>query len=400
MPFSLTYSQRTGWEHEFDTMGIANSKVPNAELCYLGYLQKTEELTEQEWKDTKDDWIIFMQGVKNIHERNARCLQFEARVRTHIAPAYTQYVLSQPFNAVVPTLAEVVQMEEFLSIAAGPPFDQSLPDGVFDGAVARLPELVGKWQSEREEIVLQALRNTPVHAPGKEVQRNLLSYASTLFSCRKCGRAVAYPTLFVHECFLQLLSHSASTKRVSKKSRRKDEKEEGNTGPPAPEGGLSREALDEMVQLTFPRARSWHPGSNLVFNGPGYHHTVVVLDLLGLERTTTAEELRKLDPYLECRCGCFKERKSETMSWMQVIQYCKRHRLNSYEGSFAVVDKPGAGTRQQVTKYKPICSWCQPRNMLDDPTQDPTQHYIDEHWCTQAEAQAFDSRALKEELAD
>ncbi|KAJ2927089.1 hypothetical protein H1R20_g10020, partial [Candolleomyces eurysporus] len=132
----------------------------------------------------------------------------------------------------------------------------------------------------------------------------------------------------------------------------------------------------------------------------GYHHTAIVLDLLGLERTTTAEELRKFDPYLECLCGCFKERKSETMSWMQVLQYCKRHRSNSYEGSFAIVDKPGAGTLQQVTKYKPICSWCQPRNLQDDPTQDSTQHYIEEHRCTQAEAQAFDSRALKEELVD
>jgi hypothetical protein len=209
-------------------------------------------------------------------------------------------------------------MEEFLSIAANPPFDQGLPDGAFDNAIARLPELVAKWQSEREEVVMQALRSSPVYAAGKDVPEGVLSHASSVFSCRKCGGTLTCPTLFVHECFLQLIP--ASTKRVSKKSRKKEEKEEEeNTEPPASEGTIPREALDDMVLHTFPNARSWQPGSNLVFDDFGYHHTVVVLDLLGLERTTTGEELRKLNPYLECLCGCFGEKKGNTMSWMNAV---------------------------------------------------------------------------------
>lgn len=254
-----------------------------------------------------------MQGVRNILERNTRCQQFEALVRRHIVPAYSQYVLSQPSRAVVPTLAEIVLSEQFLPILGNHLLNPAPPDGIFDNALAGLPELMRRWNSEMAEVPIQVLRKSAVYF-GKAIPDSVLSYASTVFSCRKCCEALTHPTLFVHECFLQQVSPKRA-KRNSKKIRIQNHE----TEPPTPEGVLGREALDDVARHVFQHTRSWQPGSNLVFHDPAYHHTVALLDSLGLERTTTAEELHQLNPSLECRCACFQAKRGEAMSWTRAV---------------------------------------------------------------------------------
>ncbi|RXW20255.1 hypothetical protein EST38_g5599 [Candolleomyces aberdarensis] len=382
-----------GWGSEFDRMDRANAQTRNANLCCVGYLRRTEDLTEQEWEETKPDWLIFMEAIRNITERSARAQRFEALVRTQIVPFYSRYVLSQPSKALTPTLAEVVLMEELLPILGNHVLSQvpQDPDGIFDNVFGRFPELLAKWNSEREEVLMQALRKSTVYEC-KDIPEGVLSYASTVFSCRECGDVLTYPTVFVHECFLRLTCPDPA-RLISKKTRRwKQEVEFSALG-----GVLAQEALDEIAHDVFRDARSWQPGSNLVFHDPGYHHTVVVLDLLGLERTTTSEELRQIDPYLECRCECFKRSKSETMGWMEALMHCKGS--HSYGGSFAIVDKRGGPTETwqqiQVYMYKSLCPLCQ--QWQNDPREDVIRHY-GEHGCSEAGAQAFDSRAWKEEM--
>ncbi|KAJ2927119.1 hypothetical protein H1R20_g10019, partial [Candolleomyces eurysporus] len=348
-------------------------------------------VVHSEWEETKIDWLIFMEAIRNITERSARGQRFEALVRTQIVPLYSRYVLSQPPKAVPPTLPEVVLMEEILPILGNHVLTQVPQDsgGIFDNVFAQFSEFVAKWNSEREEVLMQALRKSTVYAC-KDVPEGVLSYASTVFSCRKCGDVLTYPTLFVHECFLRLTCPNPAG-LISKKTRWKQEAE-----LPALGGVLAQEAFDEIAHDVFQDARSWQPGSNLVFSDAGYHHTVVVLDLLGLERTTTTEELRQFDPYLECRCECFKRSKGVTMGWMEALKYCKGS--HSYEGSFAVAvaDKRGrrTGTWQQI-QYKSLCPLCQ--QWQDDPREDVIWHYK-EHGCSEAGAQAFDSWAWKEEM--
>lgn len=266
-------------------------------------------------------------------ERHDKLDKMRQRVESSLGDAYSTFALSQPAGAIIPTLAELASMEEVAWPLDSIPLDESIPDGALDAVIARIPTLVEGWQIQLEDSLLDLLRQSSAYAGRDDLTKDVLSYASTLFTCTRCVGVLTYPNIFAHSCFMlriklvdgqsiaagNRLKNTASTRSIRAAQISKDGMGSGT-----------------LVQAAFAHTpghgivcRIWHPGPLLQFNEAMHHHTVSLLDQLQMDRTTSSATLVSLNPYVEGFCQCFTTSSSgstptpprKIMRWLQAVRF-------------------------------------------------------------------------------
>lgn len=200
-------------------------------------------------------------------------------------------------------------MDEFAQPMKAVPLDDDMPDGALDLAISRIPELVEAWKVSVEESLLDLLRRSSAYDDQVNLTKDALSYASTSFTCKHCVGILTYPSILVHPCFstsitptsVELMGPDKRTKR--RKALTVQSSREGRNGT----SGYLLPATFGQKPGRGGSYRVWHPGPMLQFNEAMHHHTTSLLDLLGLDRTTTMTTLFNLNPYVEGVCRCFSQ---------------------------------------------------------------------------------------------
>lgn len=259
-----------------------------------------------EWNETRDDLIQWMQDVRELMEEQSKLQNMRKRAEGSLSTIYTTFALSQPSGTFIPTLPELAMMEEFVQPLNSVALDQAMPDGALDSAISRIPGLIAEWRTQVDDSLLNLLRQSSAYAGRNDLTRDVLSYASTAFTCARCPGALRYPDIFVHPCFASRLKEvdvrlMAPGSRMTTKSSK-----------PRKPSKSCQDIWDDasFVQDAFSQTsgyihRVWYPGRLLQFSDAMHYHTVSLLDRLNMDRTTTSETLLDLNPFVEGMCQCF-----------------------------------------------------------------------------------------------
>lgn len=353
---------------------------------------------------------------KAVHTRQG----FEANVQ----PAYSAWVISQLPNTIIPSLGELALTEDFLPIVEKASLKEVVPDEVIQAAISRIPELAATWQNTIDDFLLDLVRQSPAYS-GREISKEVLSYASTLFVCLSCGIPVTYPSLIVHHCLRKVkeTTHHLQQEKNSRKNKTADV----DIVPLSPsQDGPDISIVDIVHGTILPHV--WLPLFSeeplLQFHTSGYYHTTSLLEMRGMELTTSMKKMLDLNPYVECLCRCYhsvcKKGKPgrKVMRWMRAVRVrissfipfarltvpcthaqmsdCVRHR-GSYDNSFAPVNEalipkhPVDPTPRFHTRF-PVCPFCQSHltgGMWS------IMHLKWKHNLSQADAESFLGRELE-----
>ncbi|KAF5324952.1 hypothetical protein D9611_004137 [Ephemerocybe angulata] len=381
-----------GWQQDYDYKARCSlQEMPSAELM-MPALYTEHPLTEEEWDNgLKDGMVKWMQEVRVTREYHKRSEKILQRVKDKITPTYLAYILAQGPKPIVPSLLEVAMMDDLAAPLEATPLDEELPEGVLDVGLAKIPELAANWKANLEQSLLDLVLAFPDFSGEEDISTDVLSYASIMFSCRRCEKHMAYPTVLVHACFSKIWQRPKQRKNDKKGS------EATTSAQPQPAtevGTVIRDALPRS------RTRSWKPDPLLHLNEGIYHHTNSLLDRLGLPRTTTAEKLFTLNPYVQGLCRCFPSsvRKPERKAtrWSQAIKACRRHRSDVYEGCFDFVENtvvehlPGYHDIIVPFYWLSLCPFCYTRE------RNLATHLTYWHNLTADEAAACQQQALRE----
>ncbi|KAF5324949.1 hypothetical protein D9611_004138 [Ephemerocybe angulata] len=382
-----------GWRQEYNYRGRCSlQEAPSAELMTKA-LYAEYELSDEEWESIRDGMIQWMQEVRvtrEYHERSEKILQ---RIKDKIGPTYLAYILAQHPNPIVPSLMEVAMMDDLAAPLEATPLDEELPEGVLDAGLAKIPEFAANWKANLEQSLLNLVRALPDYAGKEEISMDVLSYASIMFSCRRCEELMSYPTVLVHACFFKEYQRP--------KQRKSNNKEPLNVAEATTSAEPKSTKVGAIICDALPRSRSrfWKPDTLLYLKEDIYHHTNSLLDRRGLSRTTPAELLFTLNPYVQGLCRCFPStRKPERKAtrWSQAIKACRRHRSDDYEGCFDFIEttvvehRPGYQENQAPTWSYSQCPFCHTKEWQF------SNHLIARHNLTPGEVAACQQHALRE----
>ncbi|TEB31414.1 hypothetical protein FA13DRAFT_1709803 [Coprinellus micaceus] len=361
-----------GWGEEYDTRSIYSEVDTPSAPKMSPPIYQDRALTDEEWEEIRNGLLGWMQEVRTVHEWHDRLGKMRQRVESTMGQAYTAFALSQASSPLIPTLAELALTDEFAQPLKAVPLDDDMPDGALDSAISRIPELVEAWKVSVEESLLDLLRQSSAYGNQVNLTKDALSYASTSFTCKHCVGILTYPSILAHPCFststastsVELMGPDKRTKR--RKTLAAQSFREGRNGT----SGYLLPATFGQMHGRGGSYRVWHPGPMLQFNEAMHHHTASLLDLLGLDRTTTMTTLLDLNPYVEGVCKCFsqgtvRQAISSPRKATRWSQACRRHRSGDYTSSFNIIGeaevqgRPGylnPGVPGSFVRLR--CFWC------------------------------------------
>lgn len=153
-----------------------------------------------EWTEIKDEMVQYMEKIKEdrlSEERVARRSQRQRMLMNQIQ----QYLSSRPRDEVVPSYADICQMDDFKAILDAPA-NVSVTAESFAGPIARLPELSSPWIQSIYQRLLTLQPNLAPEVDGL----SRLDLASTFFTCCMpgCGEMLTYPRVLTHHCMTKL----------------------------------------------------------------------------------------------------------------------------------------------------------------------------------------------------
>lgn len=356
-----------------------------------------------------------MEATREAKKDQDRCRAMAKRVTEALGAAYRSLVFAWlPQTYTIPSLAEVVFATELLppqffqnntsptAVEEALPSTTTVPVGS-----PMLQEYALRWKEDMVESLLDLVRqsSTYVDRPRQSVTADILSYASTIFSCVRCQEHFSYPDLFSHACFWETWRCAMTQKRKpSVKSRSKGTSM--NLGHSGIDDSDNLAGCKELyIREAFGDTNLWRPRNLLQFNEAAHHHARSMLTSLGMDADSTVEALAALNPYVEGLCQCFRPstgkgtannttglrtatrwttavsidsfvvktwiwRKERTLKNCLQMKKCRRHRSCEYEGSFRVFqegDLQGLSGFKIHTyplyipaggRYREYCPWC------------------------------------------
>ncbi|KAJ3532996.1 hypothetical protein NMY22_g7519 [Coprinellus aureogranulatus] len=381
-------------------------------------LYEEQELTDEEWDGIRDEFVQWMLAVRNARQKHSKLEGMRRRVEVSLAQPYLAFALLQPEGTIIPTLAELALMESVAKTLNSFPLDQSLPDDAVDGVVAQLPELVQGWKTQLEESLFDLLRQTSAYADRDNVTKDVLFYVSTTFTCSHCVGVLTYPGIFAHSCFTFAITSSDLASILPGERLKKSSATSSSNHSQVLQDGVHSSLVratfgyfpgpnfQPFVGLTHNSTyQVWRPATNLQFNEAMHHHTVALLNQLGMEETTTMSDFLQVNPYVEGTCQCFHAGRSthdlaprKASRWFQALPQCRRHRSRDYASSFKIVDEvelAGMLGYSPVNSQPPInrsrCFLCgaTPRMNIE-------YHLMNAHGLSQADADAAGQLAPRE----
>ncbi|KAJ2926352.1 hypothetical protein H1R20_g10744, partial [Candolleomyces eurysporus] len=292
-----------GWGDELEAQGHAPA-IFN-ELRWSHHMDACDELTPEEWDSIKADLATLMHRSQRNRIIRQKAAYIRQSLDANLLPAYSAWVVSQLPNSIIPSLGELVMTEDFLPIIEMASLNEDVPNGMIQRAIAQIPELAVAWRNTIDDFLLDLVRQSSVYA-GTEISKEVLSYASTLFVCLCCGDPVTYPSVIVHRC-LRKTRRTMLYSREEKVSKKKKTAGIDLVTLSPPQHGPDISIVDLAHGSFYPRV--WQPLSSeesmLQFHTSGYYHTVSILNMRGMELTTSMERMVDLNPYVECLCKCY-----------------------------------------------------------------------------------------------
>ncbi|KAH6919063.1 hypothetical protein BKA70DRAFT_40662 [Coprinopsis sp. MPI-PUGE-AT-0042] len=259
------------------------------------------ELTDNEWERIRPQLVDWLERVVR-----PKCILFnslvamEGRIRRWVSLVYVNWAVLQLNALPLPSLSEVVLMEEFRA----PLENNDLVDEVIiEAAMDALQAFVDKWRRSKEEELLTIVRNSSVYsAPGaEEVDRGTLLLASTAFLCRTCAQTFIYPSILTHGC------RTAGDETMEAFKALRTSLGLPDDGPsPSFIGPSNQSQTDNQYPRGFVpwRAVSWFGilrvnSQRIQFSDTAYHHTRALLRQCDMPYTTTHVELKEADPHFQ-----------------------------------------------------------------------------------------------------
>ncbi|KAJ8502737.1 hypothetical protein ONZ45_g11487 [Pleurotus djamor] len=185
-----------GWD---DTLAAMISSE-HSQLMSHPLVKQPRPLTDRAWTKIEADVVSLMRVFKANRMARAHAQIISGR-RKLLAQAVTNWKNTQPVSAVVPSPADLLQMEEMQPLNARIEND---PDNVeftletFAEFSTQLPDLCAKWISKATDILLEICKATLCLRP---VTRDTLNLVTSVFICAECGGVVSYPAVLTHFCF-------------------------------------------------------------------------------------------------------------------------------------------------------------------------------------------------------
>lgn len=268
------------------------------------------------------------------------------RINSWFTPAFSAYVFSQPPNTVVPAASEVMLMPEWRAVLCRTPWEDDLSADIVADAVEKMPAFIEETMRTRTEYLLELMRQSKSYA-GREVTVDHLSLASTFFRCNECG-IVMLEKPYDLATFPAILAHSCSILELDGKGSGSLERGSFFLGPSVERSGQRLPAPilpvndDDDLLLRFLReeqrvvdteakpGRFWRDVAKITFDDVAYEHMNLMLDALGLDRTTTMLQMEQAQPYVEGICQCFTlgnyQRRREGRRWLNAVSALYRFR--------------------------------------------------------------------------
>ncbi|KAJ2922246.1 hypothetical protein H1R20_g14849, partial [Candolleomyces eurysporus] len=281
-------------------------------------IQRRSSLSRK-WEEVEPEMLEWVEQQKAKHHFKQRVACVESRIREWLIPIYAEFMASRPHQgqAVHPTLLEISFLEEFRAALEDTPLGQSPSAEVTEAAIAKLPELVDRWQQTHDDALLELVKQSH-SSKNSEISRETLFHATTSFECESCHeKGLLYPNVLAHRCNFLLLSKSgtagfvAAPTKYKQKKRKRDEESENKEEVP---GAYIKQVFSKVNPLSTDHLR---------FSEAGYLHTIQVLDLLGLAHDTSSKDLRSKAPPLECHCFCYDVINSSSKAPVRVIHWPK-----------------------------------------------------------------------------
>lgn len=250
-------------------------------------MKKAQELTDRIWSNIESTLTEIMTA---LHTKRLQRERFTILTQRHkiVSELVKAYRLNRLVGDVTPSLADVCEMHEFKTIIWDTPLDVEVDERTFQPAMEQLPRLIDKWRDEKDAELLHMI--DPSFSLDKD--RSKLNLATTLFGCTgNCRYGIAYPRILFHLC---TTDYSFTTLYA---------------------------ALDNMLDRIWRSSgcQTWNYGQDRV---SVKDRTLLedVVKCCGMDPvTTTAEQMDKLGPRLECtRCYSL-DTGHELMDWRNAV---------------------------------------------------------------------------------
>lgn len=314
------------------------------------------------WLEIQDDWIARMQKEREELTQMKKLKQLRNRISTVFVPAFSAYVLSQPPNTVVPSASEVMWMHEWRSVLCRTPWEEDITVDMAADAIEKMPTFIEQTMRDRTEYFLDLMRRSKAYA-GREVTLEHLSLASTFFRCNKCTIPLnsngydqaSFPAILAHQCsLLEPVEAGSGELQPQNYHQRKMPWDEKGGRKPTP---LSTQNDEEYILLFLlserdrslgqERGRFWRDVADLTFDDVAYEHMNLMLDALGLDRTTTMKRMEEIQPYVEGLCQCHRDDNNprrKGMRWLTAV------RLSPRSFGWILLERMGRSTSPNLTQ--------------------------------------------------
>jgi len=259
--------------------------------------------------------------------------QISKRVEKQLTPRYGAFMLSQRPDVLIPSLFEVCLRPEVLAIICAQPLDEPIPEEALDRVFQTLPSFAdSEWQTKVSRLLAIVKQSKTYES--QDPSADILSLASSIFSCQICQEKMTYPSVLTHGCnYIPMYKIELEPVEDPEYShpvlilppRRVTSKADGNldihakirvhTQVPA---YYFAKYLDRL-----PEIRLWRGLDDIIFDDAGHQHVLAMLTVLKMDAAIPASEMEDLNPYVECVCQCYyqttRNRPRTAMRWMKAV---------------------------------------------------------------------------------
>ncbi|KZT22769.1 hypothetical protein NEOLEDRAFT_1149834 [Neolentinus lepideus HHB14362 ss-1] len=157
-------------------------------------IKEPKELTERVWSGVKWKTIEFMEALKAKHQAE-KWTKFLPKRLIVLKKVLKDYYATRAETEMVPSPADILFMEDFLSIVYAPK-DVQVTESSFIHAVARLPELSELW---RASVCRKLSALLPESSNEQNHERVALATSQFLCPCRGTI-PLTFEQMYVHSC--------------------------------------------------------------------------------------------------------------------------------------------------------------------------------------------------------
>ena len=199
---------------------------------------------------------------------------------------YDICVETYPVNSIVPRSCDVFLDPVVQDLFFRSPLSTTFTDKDLDTVRDFFPDIVLRWRNETEKKLLDVM------TPSQNYSESLLQLATTIFSCRLCpNEPLTYPRVIIHRC--ATVTYPAGTSAIDE---------------------------DQKAIYRFLNNSNWNASNFLIFDAQKIVCLSEAIKLCGLDpKSTTREDMDKLNPIFEC-LPCNEARKGRcTLSWLGLV---------------------------------------------------------------------------------